>query len=94
MDAEEVGGWRASGWREQPVDGRAISTSDSARRERDGQARWCGEGKTALRARTFSGCWPGRTNEREAAVRRVGGAVESGWEGWEDGMGWDRVCAR
>ena len=44
VDAEEVGGWRASGWREQPVGGRAISTSDSARRETDGQARWCGEG--------------------------------------------------
>jgi hypothetical protein len=27
VDAEEVGGWRASGWREQPVGGRAISTS-------------------------------------------------------------------
>jgi hypothetical protein len=25
---------------------RAISTSDSARRETDGQARWCGEGNS------------------------------------------------
>lgn len=27
----------------EPAGGRAISTSDSARREADGQARWCGE---------------------------------------------------
>ena len=31
------------------------------------------------------GCWPGRTNEREAAVRRVGGAVER--EGGRDYRG-------
>jgi hypothetical protein len=35
--------------------------ADNARREMDGQARWCGEKQSV---HVPVGCWPGRTNER------------------------------
>lgn len=60
----------------QPLGGgryRQAAQTDSARRETDGQARWCGEQKAACTYLDVA-CWPGR--EGREVRERPGGQID------------------